>query len=223
MSFTFLSRRLSSDHPVDSGSGLPIPPAGHVEPEGEPDQGSTREDDSFSGGVDSAARKASAQLLDAEPKSNPSYAFARISVGIIIIVWLVTGFLKVKDINAFVEIVTMHRVIPDSMHSMLWWVGPAEIVMGLLLVFALGSELRKPFGKLMLTISMSAIAGFMYYISQVDPAVLQESGCGCLSDYRIASGIETVDRVMKYGFNTILLILHIVAIFGPAMVDSRRR
>tara|TARA_R110002072_G_scaffold42064_4_gene117445 strand:- start:2030 stop:2695 length:666 start_codon:yes stop_codon:yes gene_type:complete len=221
MSFTFLSRRLSPDHPVDSGSGLPIPPAGHTERNR--DEGSTKEDDSFSGGVDSAARKASAQLLDAEPNSNPSYAFARISVGIIILVWLVTGYLKVKDINAFVEIVTMHRVIPESMHSVLWWVGPAEILMGLLLVFALGSELRKPFGKLVLLISMSAIAGFMYYISKVDPAVLQESGCGCLSDYRIASGIETVDRVMKYGFNTILLILHIVALFGPAMVDSRRR
>jgi len=199
--------------PIDSASGLPIPPAGHTE-------GSSGEDDAFSGGVDSAVRRhAAANSGDSKP---PRYLFARISVFLIMLAWVIPGFLKVKDMSAFVDIVDQHAVLPEHFEPLLWWVGPGELVMGLLLVFVMGSELRKPFGKLVLLVSMGGIAGFTYYLSLVDPVVLQESGCGCLSDYRIASGIEGSERVIAYGRNTILLILHIVALLGPAMVDSRR-
>ena len=68
--------------------------------------------------------------------------------------------------------------------------------MGLLLVFVVGSELRKFFGKFVLLVSMAATGGLVYYISLVDPVILQESGCGCLSDYRIASGMEGMTRFL---------------------------
>ena len=203
-----------ADSPIDSGSGLPIPPAGHLE---HSEQG----DDSFSGGMDSAMRKHAAQ--SAVEEKPPRYLFARVSVLIIMLTWVISGFLKIKDMSAFVDIVETHAVLPEKYEPLLWWVGPGELVMGLLLVFVMGSELRKPFGKLVLLTSMAGILGFTYYISLVDPVVLQESGCGCLSDYRIASGIEGGERLFDYGKNLILLILHVVALLGPAMVDSRRK
>lgn len=202
-----------SDPPIEGGSGLPIPPAGHVEH-------SEREDDSFSGGMDSAMRKHAAQYANTEQP--PRYMFARVSVFLLVLVWVVTGFMKINDLSAFVKIVETHAVIPDRYESLLWWVGPGELVMGLLLVFVMGSELRKPFGKLALLLSMAATGGLVYYISLVDPAVLQESGCGCFSDYRIASGMGELSRVIDYGLLVIMLILHVVALLGPAMVDSRR-
>jgi len=204
----------SSDTPIDSGSGLPIPPAGS---EPEPVSG----DDAFAAGVDSAVRKQSIETQqDSRP---PRYLFARISVFLIMFIWVLGGLFKVKDISAFVDIVQTHQVIPERYQSLLWWVGPGELVMGLLLVFVMGSELRKPFGKFVLVLSMLAIGGFTYYLTLVDPVVLQESGCGCLSEYRIASGMEDSVRVIAIGKNLILLILHVVALLGPAMVDSRRR
>lgn len=206
--------RRASGGPIDPGSGLPIPPAGHREPGADGD-------DSLSKGVDTAARKhASGSQVTAH---EPRYLFARISVFLIMLMWVIAGFAHVSDLSAFVDIVTRHSVLPESMMPLLWWVGPGELVMGLLLVFVIGSELRKPFGKLVLLISMAAIGGFTYYLSLVDPVVLQESGCGCLSDYRIASGMENSVRFFAYGRNLILLILHVVALLGPAMVDSRRR
>lgn len=202
-----------SDPPSDSGSGLPIPPAGV--------DASTREDDSFSGGVDSAARRHAAANT---PNEKPSrYIFPRVSVSIIMLAWVVSGFFKIRDMSAFVDIVDQHAVLPERYKPLLWWVGPGELVMGLLLVFVMGSELRKPFGKFVLLLSMAGIGGFTYYLSLVDPVVLQESGCGCLNDYRIASGIEGSERLIGYGKNVILLILHIVALLGPAMIDSRRK
>ena len=160
-------------------------------------------------------------VVEEEPQSK--YLFARISVVLIMLMWVIAGFAKVSNMSGFVDTVSQHRVVPESMMNLLWWVGPGELVMGLLLVFVIGSELRKMFGKLVLLISMCSIGGFMYYLSLVDPAVLQESGCGCLSDYRIASGMENSVRFFAMGRNTILIILHLVALFGPAMVDSRRR
>lgn len=200
------------DPPIDSASGLPIPPAGSGGDE-------PQDDDSFSKGVDSALRAKPEESGEAPPR----YLFARISVFLIMLMWVIAGFAKVRDISAFVDIVQQHAVLPEHMTPLLWWVGPAELVMGLLLVFVMGSELRKPFGKIVLVLSMLAIGGFMYYLAQVDPVVLQESGCGCLSDYRIASGVEDSVRYFAYGRNLILLILHVVALLGPAMVDSRRR
>jgi len=202
-----------SDPPIEGGSGLPIPPAGHVEH-------SEREDDSFSGGMDSAMRKHAAQ--HAKNDQPPRYLFARVSVFLIMLLWVIPGFLKVKDMSAFVKVVETHGVIPEKYEALLWWVGPGELVMGLLLVFVMGSELRKPFGKAVLLLSMALIAMLTYYLTLVDPVVLQESGCGCFSDYRIASGIEGAERYIVYGKNAVLLGLHLVALFWPAMVDSRR-
>lgn len=203
-----------SDPPIDSATGLPIPPMGH-----NPDAES--EDDSFKEGLDKAMRKK--PVGDSDAPKEPRYLFARISVFLIMLLWVIPGFLKVKDISAFVNIVEKHEVIPEQYESLLIWVGPGELVMGLLLVFVMGSELRKPFGKLVLVSSMILIGVFTYYLTLVDPAVLQTSGCGCLSDYRIASGLEDGARYFAYGKNAILLILHVVALLGPAMVDSRRR
>ncbi|MDF1809307.1 MAG: hypothetical protein P1U42_06395 [Phycisphaerales bacterium] len=203
----------ASDPPIDSGSGLPIPPAGHEE--------SQRDNESLSKGVDSAVRDGEQKAR--VPDYKPRYLFARIAVFLIMLLWVVAGFSKVRDISAFVDTVQQHKVLPESAQAFMWWVGPAELVMGLLLVFVMGSELRKPFGKLVLLVSMGCIGGFMYYLSLVDPVVLQESGCGCLSDYRIASGMENSVRFFAYGRNLILLILHVVALLGPAMVDSRYR
>jgi hypothetical protein len=193
---------------------LPIPPAGH-NPEAQ------REDDSLKEGVDKAVWKQSESNRVSEKQ--PRYVFARVSVFLIMLMWVIPGFLKVKDISAFVSIVETHEVIPEQYEPLLMWVGPGELVMGLLLVFVMGSELRKPFGKLVLVASMALIGVFTYYLTLVDPVVLQESGCGCLSDYRIASGIEDGARYFAYGKNLIILILHVVALLGPAMVDSRRR
>ena len=205
----------ASDPPIDSASGLPIPPAGHG------DGGA--EDDSLSGGMDNAMRRRDADSrAAADGLKRPKYLFARLSVFIIMLLWVIPGFLKVKDISAFMGIVEQHEVIPEQYEPLLMWVGPGELVMGLLLVFVMGSELRKPFGKLVLIASMVLTGVFTYYLTLVDPAVLQKSGCGCLSDYRIASGIEDGARYFAYGKNTILLILHVVALLGPAMVDSRR-
>lgn len=203
-----------SDPPIDGGSGLPIPPAGHVEH-------IEREDDSFSGGMDSAIRRQAAQGVVQDQQ--PRYLFARISVFLIMLMWVIPGFLKVKDMSAFVKVVETHAVIPERFEAFLWWVGPGELVMGLLLVFVMGSELRKPFGKLVLLLSMGLIVMLTYYLTLVDPAVLQESGCGCFSDYRIASGIEGAERFIAYGKNAIVLGLHVVALFGPAIVDSMRK
>lgn len=200
-----------SDPPIDSATGLPIPPAGSGDD-------APKEDDSFSKGVD----KAVYQAPSADEPREPRYLFARISVFLLMVMWVIPGFLKVKDISAFMNVVEKHEVIPEQYEPLLMWVGPGELVMGLLLVFVMGSELRKPFGKLVLLSSMILTGVFTYYLTLVDPVVLQESGCGCLSDYRIASGIEDGARYFAYGKNTILLILHVVALLGPAMVDSRR-
>lgn len=202
------------DEPIDSGSGLPMPSAQDHE---ESESGMR----SLADGVDSAARIQSAE--DHIPEVNSKYIFARISVVLILLVWVVTGFAKISHMSEFVDIVDQHRVIPESLKDFLWWVGPGQLVLGLLLVFVIGSELRKPFGKLVLLVSMAATGGLVYYISLVDPVILQESGCGCLSDYRIASGMEGMTRFFDYGVLVIMLILHLVALFGPAMGDSRRR
>ena len=190
-----------------------MPPVGHVE--------CTAKDDSLADGVDSAVRIQSVE--DRVTETQSKYMFARIAVVLILLVWVVTGFAKVSHMSEFVEIINQHRVVPENMKAFLWWVGPGELVMGLLLVFVIGSELRKFFGKLVLLVSMGITAGLVYYISLVDPVILQESGCGCLSDYRIASGMEGMTRFFDYGLLVIMLILHLVALFGPAMADSRRR
>jgi len=193
-----------------------MPPAGHVEP------GS---DDSLVDGVDSIARPESTPESgsDSDSGRSPRYVFSRICIALIVLVWVAAGYFKISDMSRFMDIVNQHQVIPEDMKAFLWWVGPGELVLGLLLVFAIGSEFRKPFGKLVLLVSLGAILGMTYYISLVDPAVLQESGCGCLSDYRIASGMENSVRFFAYAKNGMLIFLHLVALFGPAISDRLRR
>jgi len=202
---------------VDTGTGLAIPPAGYIE------LNANDCDDSFAKGMDSAMREHAAQELETTQTKAPRYMVSRICVGLILLMWVIAGFSKVLDISAFVSVVEKHAVLPDQYEPLLFWVGPAELVMGLLLVFVMGSELRKFFGRFVLFISMGAIIGFVYYLSMVDPAVLQKSGCGCLSDNRIASGMDLNVRITRYIMNGALVLLHAVALLGPSITDSRRK
>jgi len=107
---------------------------------------------------------------------------------------------------------------------MMWWVGPGELVIGLLLVFVMGSELTKVFGRLVLLFSMASIIGFSYYLSMVDDAVLMESGCGCLKALdRINFGIDHNVRTIKYVINGGLVLLHVIALYGPVSIMRRHR
>ena len=93
---------------MDSGSGLPMPSAQDHE---ESDSGMN----SLADGVDSAARVQSAE--DRVPAAQSKYPFARISVVIIMLVWVVTGFSKVSHMSEFVDIVEQHQVIPENMKA----------------------------------------------------------------------------------------------------------
>ncbi|MCA9303978.1 MAG: hypothetical protein KC996_07650 [Phycisphaerales bacterium] len=151
----------------------------------------------------------------------PRFVIARIAVLIIAIVWVISGTLKVLRVDAFIDTLQQHRVIPDQYRGLGLYVGPAEIVLGLVLVFVMGSELRKLFGRAVLLVSLLAIISFSVYLSMVDPVTLQESGCGCLGDYRIASGIENGEYVISMIRNGLLVVLHLVAIAGP--IVTRRK
>lgn len=156
--------------------------------------------------------------MDDQP-IKPKMIVPRVCVGVILLMWVAAGFGKVRDISGFVDTITEHRVLPQELFGMMWWVGPGELVMGLLLVFVMGSELTKAFGRLVLLFSMASIIGFSYYISLVDDAVLQESGCGCLESLeRINFGMNGDVRLVKYVINGILVALHLVALFGPGVI-----
>ncbi len=148
----------------------------------------------------------------------PRLVLPRVCVGVILLMWVATGFSKVSDISAFVDTISEHKVLPQELYGLVWWVGPGELVMGLLLVFVMGSELTKVFGRLVLLISMSAILGFSYYLSLVDEAVLLESGCGCLEGLRIDFGMEDNERLLHYIINGVLVVLHLIALFGPGVI-----
>lgn len=157
-----------------------------------------------------------------KPKGRPTYIVARVCVALVMLMWVVSGLLKVLDVSAFIEIVEQHQVIADRYEPLLVYVGPIEIVLGLALVFAAGSELTKLFGRALLVLSLLATIGLTYYVTLVDPVVLQESGCGCLGDYRVASGIENSARIFAYGKNVILIALHVVALGQPLVMKPKR-
>ena len=143
---------------------------------------------------------------------------ARLCVVMIIAVWVLSGIGKVLDLSGFVNIVSQHRVLPQSMYWILWGVGPAELVMGLVLVFAAGSELTKPFGRAALVVSLLGVTVLSVYLSLVDGAVIRESGCGCLESLkRIDFGIDQSERAIKLGINGGLIAMHLIALLGPAL------
>ena len=156
--------------------------------------------------------------------SVPRLILPRVCVGLILLMWVLAGYSKVRDQSAFVNTITEHKVLPQELYGLMWWVGPGELVMGLLLVFVMGSELTKVFGRFVLLISMASILGFSYYLSLVDTAVLQESGCGCLDGLRrIDFGIEENVRLVRYIINGTLIVLHLIALFGPAVIMRNYR
>lgn len=140
----------------------------------------------------------------------------------ILCVWVVSGYGKVTDLNAFVDTVTDHRVLDQSLYGLLWMVGPTELVMGLLLVFVAGSELTKAFGRGVLVVSMLAVIGLSGYLMLVDDAVLRESGCGCLDSLeRIDFGMKGDVRAKKMIFNGVLVGLHVVALGQPVLFGKK--
>lgn len=151
----------------------------------------------------------------------PRFLVSRIAVMIIALVWIISGALKTINVDVFIDTLQQHRVVPDQYRGLGLYVGPTEIVLGLVLVFVLGSELRKLFGRAVLLLSLLAVLGLTIYLNMVDPAVLQESGCGCLGDYRIASGMENSELIIAMSRNGLLVVLHLIAILGP-IVTMRR-
>jgi len=156
--------------------------------------------------------------------AKPRMVLPRVCVGLILLMWVAAGFSKVSDMSAFVNTIAEHKVLPQELFGLMWWVGPGELVIGLLLVFAMGSELTKVFGRMVLVLSMLSIVGFTYYLSLVSDAVLLESGCGCLDGLtRINFGMDGNVRLIKYVMNGTLVVLHLVALFGPGVILRRHR
>jgi len=153
----------------------------------------------------------------------PRFLVARIAVMIIAAVWIISGTFKVFNMDTFIHTLQQHRVIPDQHRGLGLYVGPVEIVLGLVLVFVMGSELRKLFGRAVLVLSLLAVIGLTVYLNMVDPAILQESGCGCLGDYRIASGIENSEFLVAMTRNSLLVVLHLIALLGPIVTARRMR
>jgi uncharacterized membrane protein YphA (DoxX/SURF4 family) len=151
--------------------------------------------------------------------AKPRMVVPRICVALIMVMWVLAGFSKVSDMTAFVNTVTEHAVLPQGLYGLMWWVGPGELVLGLMLVFVMGSELTKFFGRAVLVFSMLCIVGFSYYLSLVSDAVLLESGCGCLKMMdRINFGIDQDQRMIKYVINGGMVLLHLIALFGPLSI-----
>ncbi len=154
----------------------------------------------------------------------PRMVVPRVCVGLILLMWVAAGFSKISDMSGFVDTIAEHRVLPQELYGMMWWVGPGELVVGLLLVFVMGSELNKVFGRMVLLFSMGAIIGFTYYLSLVDDAVLMESGCGCLKALdRINFGIDQNVRMIKYVMNGGLVLLHVIALYAPVSIMRRHK
>jgi len=173
--------------------------------------------------------------MDEEPRGHPErpgeaarlravMIAVRLCVLAILGVWVLSGFGKVMDLSGFVNTVTEHRVLPQSLYWVLWGVGPAEILVGLVLVFVMGSELTKPFGRAVLALSLLGLVTLTAYLLRVDEAQLLVSGCGCLDALdRVDFGINTSERAFKLAFNGVLIGLHGIALVVPAIVMRRVR
>ena len=154
----------------------------------------------------------------------PKMIVPRVCVGLILLMWVAAGLSKVRDISDFVNTVEQHNVLPQELFGLMWWVGPGELVLGLMLVFVMGSELTKFFGRAVLLLSMSAIIAFSYYLWLVDDAVLLATGWGCLKAIdRIHTGMDGDVRTIRMVINGTLVLLHLIALFGPGSIMRAHR
>ena len=152
----------------------------------------------------------------------PRFLVSRIAVVLIALMWVVAGVTKVYSIDTFVDLVATHGVVAPEWQGLAIALPFLELLIALVLVFVAGSELRKPFGRAVLTFSLAGILGFAYYLSLVPDAVLQESGCGCLGP-RVASGMDGSVRLVAGVRTGVLVTLHVVALVGPVVTARRGR
>lgn len=159
-------------------------------------------------------------MSDAPSSTGPRFLISRIAVVLIALMWLVAGVMKVYDLPDFLDTIRLHDVLPFEMQFLGMVLPFLELLIALVLVFVAGSELRKPFGRGVLLISLAGILGFTYYLSLVPEAILQESGCGCVGT-PLASGMQTSVRTMAAIRSGVLIVLHAVALVGPVITMRR--
>lgn len=150
----------------------------------------------------------------------PRFVVSRVAVMLIALMWLVAGVMKVYDLDQFMKVIEQHDVLPFELRFLGMVLPFVELLLALVLVFVAGSELRKPFGRGVLLISLGTILGFSYYLSLVPEAILQESGCGCVGT-PIASGMQASVRTLAAVRSGILITLHVVALAGPVITMRR--
>ncbi len=158
----------------------------------------------------------------AEKPRVPRFLVSRIAVVLIALMWVVAGVTKVYSIDKFVDLVATHGVVAPEWQGLALALPFLELLIAVVLVFVAGSELRKPFGRAVLGLSLAGIIGFAYYLSLVPDAVLQESGCGCLGP-RVASGMDGSVRLVAGVRTGALVALHVVALVGPVVGGRRAR
>ncbi|MFK7883312.1 MAG: MauE/DoxX family redox-associated membrane protein [Phycisphaerales bacterium] len=159
-------------------------------------------------------------MSEAPDSKAPRFLISRIAVVLIALMWLVAGVMKVYDLPDFLDTIRLHDVLPFEMQFLGMVLPFLELLIALVLVFVAGSELRKPFGRGVLLISLAGILGFTYYLSLVPEAILQESGCGCVGT-PLASGMQTSVRTMAAIRSGVLIVLHAVALVGPVITMRR--
>jgi hypothetical protein len=151
----------------------------------------------------------------------PRFIVSRVAVVLIALMWVVAGVTKVYSIDAFMDLINTHGVLAPEWHGLGIALPFVELILALVLVFVAGSELRKPFGRAVLLLSLGGIIGFAWYLSLVPDAVLQASGCGCLGP-RVASGMDGSVRIVAGVRTGLLVSLHLVALVGPVVTMRRR-
>lgn len=160
---------------------------------------------------------------DPDPGARPPrFIVSRVAVALIAAIWAVAGVQKVYALPDFMKLIEVHGVLPPEWHALGIALPFLELLVALALVFVAGSELRKPFGRAVLALSLAGIIGFAYYLSLVPEAVLQESGCGCLGP-RVASGMDASVRTMAGVRTGVMVALHLVALLGPVWTVRRSR
>lgn len=157
-----------------------------------------------------------------EDRRMPRFLVSRLAVVLIALMWVVAGVTKFYSLPDFVDLVAKHGVIPLEWQGLAIALPIVELLIALVLVFVAGSELRKPFGRAVLGLSLLGILGFAYYLRLVPDAVLQQSGCGCLGP-RVASGMEGSVRLVAGIRTGVLIALHLVALVGPVVTMRRAR